>query len=515
MGNMKAFDVVEMKRAPRNMLDLSHECKTSMNMGELVPVCFMECIPGDRFTLGSQAMVRFSPLVAPPMQRFDSRIEYFFVPYRILWENFMKWISSDPTDVGLPAHPTVTLDDTSVFRTKLVNYFGIPNSLQLSIPGYTEETISAFPFAAYQLIVDQYYRDQNLVPSVWDTIKLQDGDNSANANELLKLRYRSWQHDYFTSCLPFAQKGNPVTIGTTNYLDVPVKGLDPANPGPGFYDVGDPSGANVNVAIEGSPDVPNNQLYADTSALDALSITINDLREASSLQRWLEVNARAGTRPNEVIYGHFGVRSSDARLQRPEYIVGVKQGVAISEVLNTSATVDEPQGNMAGHGVSLIDDQNYGNFFCEEWGIIIGIASVMPTTSYMQGIHKMWYKTESPTQYYWPEFANIGEQPVYKGEVYAFNGDSQDIFGYLPAWQEYRFINDIVTGDFQTSLAYWHCGRFFDAPPVLNGEFVTAEDVRQDIFAVTDPDVDKLYVHVRNMVHASRLIPLYGVPSLE
>ena len=526
MGN-KIFDVVQVERPNRNAFDLTHDHKTTTDMGRLTPVCIMECLPGDKKTIGAQALVRFSPLVAPPMQRFDARIEYFFVPSRIVWPNWPNFIASDPGDLGaIPAFPTLSINQANY--TKLMNHMGIPQPIN----GVNQEVVNAIPFAAYQLIVDEYYRDQNLVPPNNLGKKCIDGDNTANLPEMCEIKYRSWEHDYFTSCLPFAQKGEPVTIGTTSYQDVLVKTENVVSGDTYLAQdfTSQPSNtAGIQAAITGgstSITLPlSSSLWAATSELDALSVTINDLREAEALQKWLEINARAGTRPNEVIAGHFGVKSSDARLQRPEYIVGVKQPVQISEVLNTSGfqfdengdPIGAPQGNMAGHAYAAIDDENYGSYFCEEHGYIIGIMSIMPKTSYQQGLQKFWLKTTDPTQYFWPSFAHIGEQPVLKKELFAFQGATgNDTFGYLPAYQDYRFVSNMVTGQFQDTLSYWTCGRIFDqnALPQLNAEFVTASNVRKDIFAVTDPTLDSLYVHVLNKVYSSRLIPEYGTPTL-
>lgn len=518
MADQKIFEVVQLESPNRNSFDMTFDHKTTLDMGELVPICVMECLPGDRFTIGSECLVRFAPMIAPTMQRYDARIEYFFVPNRIIWDSWMEYISSDPSAVGTHAFPYFNINAGNY--TPLLNYFGIPRPA-----GGNTEKVNALPVAAYQYIWDQYYRDQNLIPTQW--YKLSDGDNTASLGDYGILKNRAWEHDYFTSCLPFAQKGNAVTIGTTSYTDVPVL----ANTGTtgqrlDLTGVEFPSGltnttnAQYGTPTAGSTGIGARQLFADTSELDALSVTINDLREAEALQKWLEINARAGTRPNEVIAGHFGVRSSDARLQRPEYIVGVKQPVSVSEVLNTagleSGGSGSPLATMGGHGVGMIDDQNYGSYFCEEHGFIIGLLSIIPKTCYTTSMDKFWLKYNDVTDYFWPSFAHLGEQPVQRREICAFQGATgADVFGYLPAYQDYRYMSSKVTGDFQTSLSFWTAARNFDpaAPPQLNEDFVTCVPTK-DIFAVNDPDVDNLYVHVLNKIYASRLVPVYGTPSL-
>ena len=491
--------------------DLTHDVKLSCNMGKLVPVMLMECVPGDNVRIGGDALVRFAPMVAPVMQRMDVSIHYFFVPNRLLWPKWPEFITGAGIAAGtpLPLHPYIDVNSSSY--TKLMDYFGIPEAPV----GYSEK-VSALPFAAYQSIYNQYYADQNLIPNAHadnaGNVPCVDGDNTANT-WLYQLQTRAWAHDYFTAALPFAQKGPAVDMPSVE-VNAPVL-ANYSSDGNMHWPTTNPPGFDLQVEHHGvNPDYSVGQLFVDTKRDGSVTApTINDLRIAEKVQQWLERNARAGTRLVESILGHFGVRSSDKRLDRPEYIVGVKSPVVISEVLNTTGTDELPQGNMAGHGISVTTG-NFGKYFCEEHGFIVGIMSVMPQAAYMQGISRHFNRFNS-NDYYWPSFAHLGEQAVFLKELYAFTANSDKEFGYVPRYAEYKYMPSRVAGDFRDQLDYWHLARRFDGEPLLNKEFIECDvDETTRIFAVEDPDVDHLYCHVLNKVYARRLMPKFGTPML-
>lgn len=489
-----------MTRPNKNVFDLSHDVKLSCNMGDLIPTLALECVPGDKFNLSCESINRLAPLVAPMMHRVDVTHHYFFVPNRLLWDNWEDYITNPDSVHG---HPYLAI--TTANWTELADYLGIPDPAS----GITGELVSALPFAAYQKIWDEYYRDQNLVTPTWNSTGLYDGDNTAILGiDLMQLHKRAWEHDYFTSALPWAQKGAAVNI-PLGFEDTEV--VFNANNG-----VNDPTtitAAPANVAIDSRANtlgVGESDLVALTSNLQA-DTTINELRRAFRLQEWLEKAARAGSRYKENIMAFFGVDSGDARLQRPEYIYGTKNPIMISEVLNTTGTVDAPQGNMAGHGIGVTQGGS-GNYFCREHGYIIGVMSILPKTAYQQGIPKHFLKYNDLFEYYQPQFANIGEQEIMLNELWAFNGGAGEIFGYTPRYAEYRFQMNRVAGDFRNTLDHWHMGRIFDTTPALNSAFIEADPTHR-VFAVTDTDEQKIWCQILHKIRAVRAMPKYGTPS--
>lgn len=507
-----------MPKVGSNRFDLSHDVKMSFRMGQLVPTCVIDCVPGDKFRISVENMLRFAPLIAPVMHRVNVTTHYFFIPNRLLWSGWSEWITGQ-SEVQAPY---VDLNDYTVGVGYLMDYLSYPTIFGGSL------LASPFAMAAYALVYDEYYRDQNLQAERF--IPLTAGNNTSAYEALFQSNCfsRAWMHDYFTSCLPFAQKGDPVVLPLVNGDSVPVE-LRPV--GTGFLGTlarhtedGDPVSvaAGLFTASDGQvTDSVSDTLTFDPQGdlivnLNSEAATINTLRRAFRLQEWLERNARGGTRYIEHIMAHFGVRSSDARLQRPEYIGGAYQRMSISEVLSTAQTLDvddntTPVGYMAGHGISVGSGQTF-DYSCEEHGIILGIINVQPVTAYQQGIPRMHTRFD-PLDYFWPSFANIGEQEVKVKELYTDTTpeNMEETFGYIPRYSEYRYLNSRVHGSFKDTLSFWHMGRIFGGVPVLNSSFITA-DPTDRCFAVQDGN-DNIWAHVFNNISAVRKMPVYGTPS--
>lgn len=527
----KIFKQVPGKKLGRNVFDLSHERKFSCNMGDLVPIMCQEVVPGDSFRVNSEIMMRLAPMQAPIMHRVDVTTHFFYVPTRLVWEQkeFEKWITGgQPGDVT-PEYPRFRFnsdnyDEPNLNSGSLADYLGLP-----LIPIVNSGTIdvSQLPFRAYQLIYNEFYRDQDLIPEV--PISKESGiveNLGGDVAQLFFMRKRAWEKDYFTSARPWAQKGDEVTLPFAGEAPVKTKTSGSAprlfSPGsnlqPGITDV---KGININATNQAFWDEtmnqsmyidPNGSLTVDMSSVTAT--TINELRRAFQLQKWLERNARSGSRYTEMLQAHFGVRSSDARINRPEYLGGGRQAISVSEVLQTSQTSESsPQGEMSGHGISVGKSNRFNRFF-EEHGFVIGLMSVLPRTAYQQGIPRQFQKFDR-FEHYWPEFAHIGEQEIKLSELYLQGSETanKSTFGYAPRYSEYKYIPSTVHGDFKGNLNHWHMGRIFDDVPALNANFVTSNPTTR-IFNVIDENVDKLWCHVYNNVKAARPMPVFGEPGL-
>lgn len=501
------FNSIEVSRPPSNNFDLTHDVKMTGAMGNLMPCCIAECIPGDRWNIAGDVYLRFAPLFAPIMHSVDISIHYFFVPNRIVWPNWEKFVTNEPTG-GLPQF---SWDNNITDQAKkLGDYLGVPPPPGGAVP----ELINALPFAAYQAIYNEYYRDENLVAEV--DYELADGLQPVGTYG--ELRKRAYEHDYFTACLPWAQKGNPVNLPLGNVQLNPDWNAD--NQQPKWVDQNGNAITNAtNVQGRTTPDRIGTSggqspiAYDPNGSLVVGSTTINELRRAMRLQEFLEKNARGGTRYIENIKMHFGVQSSDARLQRPEYITGTKAPITVTEIVNTNDIEPVPQGNPSGKAISM-QEGNYGSYMVEEHGYIIGIMSIIPKPAYQQGIPRNYLK-EDVLDFYWPSFANIGEQEVLNKEIYAYTNSGNNVFGYIPRYSEYKYLQNRVAGLFRTDLAYWHLGRIFGNDPALNQQFIEVNPSAQTrIFYDEFQDEDNIYIHVLNKMKARRLMPVYGTPTL-
>lgn len=517
MGNV--FNKVENRFPPRSLFDLSHEKKLTCDMGQLVPVLCEEMVPGDSFKVSNEVVIRMQPLVAPVLHEINAFVHYFFVPFRLLWDGWEDFITGgvDGADDSEPPVWIPSSADTTKPGT-IWDYFGFPSLSVLPDPDNPTTLLpSAFPKRAYNLIYNEYYRDQTFGAAI-------DLDQDSFTFGTAR---RSWEKDYFTSALPWQQRGVapalPVTglgsavfpqdvfplVGTTEGM-YPVYPSDTANPtefnvdGPGSI-----GAIHNNLLHIRKADLNNNEIDFSTAS----TFDIADLRLAFQIQRWMERNARGGARYTEFLRSHFGVTPRDDRLQRPEYIGGSKSPLIISEVLQTSSSdAGSPQGAMAGHGITA--DRNYiANYTAKEYGVMIGILSIMPRTAYQQGVSRQWLR-KTRYDYYFPEFANLSEQEVYTGEVYwKSTGNNDAIFGYQGRYDELRYRPNTVHGLFKSDLNFWHLGRIFASQPVLNETFllVNPSDTKR-IFAV--PSEPGFLVSFGNVIRAVRPLPAFSTPGL-
>lgn len=524
---MSNFSSVSVPRVQRSNFNLSRELKTTLNFGLLVPVFTQEVLPGDIISANAEIFMRSMPLRSPAMQRANIYTHFFFVPNRLVWEDWQDFITLGEDGLSTPEHPYLNSAQLEQDPTKpgtLHNYLGLPVDF-----GYnhtlTDFKVNSLPFRAYNLIYNEYYRDQNLQEEL-PVFTNEGSDPFENVNPY-QVRKRAWRHDYFTSCLPFAQKGLPVSIPMTGTAPI-VRG-EPEHLKPDFrtyeyipdgasveagnhqFNVPEYAGVNLSAANADIYIDPQN-LKADLSQVSAT--TISDLRRAFQLQRFLERNARSGSRYIEALYSQFNVISSDARLQRPEYLGGGKAPLVISEVLQTSETSENsPLGTLGGRSVSVSRTNSFKRRF-EEHGWILGIMSVMPVASYMQGIHRSMLRRDA-LDYAFPVFAHLGEQEVYNCELYYDHRQGEGnlkTFGYQERYAEYRHHPDVINGEFATTLSYWHMGRKFKNVPSLNPQFIECSP-SYEMFAYTDEDSHHLISQIFFNVRAYRPLPRTGEPG--
>lgn len=532
------FDSVKVKVPKSNKFNLSHSHKLTLDFGMLVPVGCYEVIPGDKWRVQSNIFMRLMPMVGPVMHNCDVYIHNFFVPYRLLYDNWEKFITGgregnfDADSTNFPRIDLVKPAKTTAYKSlvkpgSLMDYLGFPQLHQKTFTGDTSLLVSALPFKAYQLIFNEYYRDQNLS----DEVNIADTEvgeitRSERWLALMSLRYRAYEKDYFTSALPFAQRGRAVTLldqaqqivklnpssATVPPFQQIVRqdgsvlngNLESAGPA-GILSIDDGTGAKSGVWLD-----PAGSLYVDNEL-----VTIERLRQSMRLQEWLEKNARGGSRYVEQLLMHFGVKSSDARLGRPEYLGGGRQPIVMSEVTQTSGSTAEGNvlGDFAGHGISAGSSNRWHRYF-EEHGIVMQILSVLPRTGYYQGVNRVWTKFNR-LDFPWPEFANLGEQEIKNKELFISdsNEDNEGTFGYTPRYSEYKYIQDRISADMQGSLKHWNLARGFANKPNLNVDFVTCKPADTNGIFAQGVENNHLVCEVQHNIDAIRKLPVYGTPT--
>ncbi|AXH78122.1 MAG: major capsid protein [Microviridae sp.] len=528
------FAMVPQADIPRSSFRIEKTHKTTFDASFLIPIYVDEVLPGDTFNLRATIFARLATPIFPIMDNLYLDTFFFFVPNRLVWNNWQKFMGEqdNPTDTTDYLVPEITTPAGGYAVNSLQDYMGLPTVGTLGAAATV--THNALFLRAYNLIWNQWFRDQNLQDSV--AVPKTDASEPANTYTLLR---RGKRHDYFTSCLPWTQKGDPVALPLNGNAPViaaaehwtsgvkpaiqyrQVDGSVPLSMATAIVS-GYGQQSNNSIALSAPLRVAPSNLYADLSA--ATASTINQIRQATQIQRLLERDARGGTRYTEIVRAHFGVISPDARLQRPEYLGGGSSPVNIHEVAQTSGTAGTnaytptPQGNLAAVGTVLAHGHGFTQSFTEH-GMIIGLAAVRADLTYQQGLRKMWSR-KTKYDFFWPVFSHLGEQAVLNKEIY-IRGDANDdlVFGYQERWAEYRYNPSMITGYMRSTAAGtidgWHLAQKFNALPTLGAVFIQDNPPVDRVVAVQDQANGKQFIcDMFFQNQCARPMPMYSVPGL-